>query len=60
MNGALINIGARDDALRKKALAAADRIGVVEVDHGQTECKTPAARPYIEKMWARRKTASAA
>jgi 3-methyladenine DNA glycosylase AlkD len=57
MNAALINIGARNEALRAQALAAAERIGTVVVDHGQTGCKTPAAAPYIEKIWARRATA---
>jgi 3-methyladenine DNA glycosylase AlkD len=52
MNNALIQIGGRSSALKKAALAAAKRIGRVEVDHGDTECKTPEAVPYIEKMWA--------
>jgi len=54
MNTALINIGARNEALRKKAIAAATRIGEVEVDHGDTGCKTREAVEYIEKIWARR------
>lgn len=54
MNGALIAIGLRNERLRDAALAAADRIGRVVVDHGETGCRTPAARPYIEKGWARR------
>lgn len=57
MNSALIQIGARNEALRGKALAAARRIGKVEVDHGDTSCKTPDAGPYIEKIWARRQPA---
>ncbi len=36
MNQALISIGARSDALQKKATAAAARIGKIEVDHGAT------------------------
>jgi 3-methyladenine DNA glycosylase AlkD len=52
MNMAIIYIGGRSPALRKAALAAAKRIGPVEVDHGDTACKTPAAGPYIEKLWA--------
>ena len=52
MNTALIAIGGRNAALRKAATAAAKRIGKVEVDHGDTACKTPDAGPYIEKMWA--------
>lgn len=52
MNMALITIGGRNAALRKAATAAAQRIGKVEVDQGDTACKTPDAVPYIEKMWA--------
>lgn len=52
MNQALISIGGRSPALRKAALAAARRIGKVEVDHGDTSCKTPDAAASIEKMWA--------
>lgn len=52
MNMALITIGGRNAALRKAATAAAKRIGKVEVDHGDTSCKTPDAVAYIEKMWA--------
>lgn len=40
-------------ALRKKAIEAAKRIGKVEVDHGETYCKTPDAVPYIEKAFKR-------
>jgi len=56
MNRALISVGGRSAALRKSALAAARRIGTVEVDQGDTHCKTPEAGPYIEKMWAHAKT----
>jgi len=52
MNLAVIQIGCRNAALRKAALAAAKRIGKVEVDYGDTECKTPDAAAYIEKCWA--------
>ncbi len=52
MNKAVISIGCRNMALRKAALAAAKRIGKVEVDHGDTDCKTPDAAQYIEKSWA--------
>ena len=52
MNMALITIGGRNAVLRKAAIAAAKRIGKVEVDHGDTACKTPDAVPYIEKMWS--------
>jgi 3-methyladenine DNA glycosylase AlkD len=52
MHQALIQIGCRSAALRKAAGAAAKRIGVVEIDHGDTACKTPEAAGYIEKSWA--------
>jgi 3-methyladenine DNA glycosylase AlkD len=54
MNSALIAIGGRSDRLRAKALAAAKRIGKVDVDHGETECKTPDAAAYVEKVAAYR------
>lgn len=62
MNGALIAIGLRNEQLEKKALAVAKQIGKVEVDHGQTGCKTPDAAAYIAKALAYRhkKTAKAA
>jgi 3-methyladenine DNA glycosylase AlkD len=53
MNGALISIGVNKPALRKAAIAAAKRIGKVEVDHGETGCKTPEAQAYIEKALQR-------
>ncbi|XXU51307.1 DNA alkylation repair protein [Sorangium sp. So ce1078] len=59
MNSALICIGARNEPLRGKALTAARRIGKVEVDHGDTSCKTPDATAQIQKLWAGRKPAHA-
>jgi hypothetical protein len=52
MNQALISIGCRDAALRKASAAVAKRIGPVEVDHGDTACRTPDARQSVEKAWA--------
>jgi len=52
MNQALITIGCRSAALKKAALASAKRIGTVDVDHGDTACKTPDAAAAIEKAWA--------
>ncbi len=49
---ALIAIGCRSAALRKSVTAAAKRIGKVEIDHGDTCCKTPEALPTLEKTWA--------
>ncbi len=54
MNGALIAIGLRNGKLEKKALAVAKKIGKVEVDHGETACKTPDAADYIAKALAYR------
>lgn len=55
MNQTLIAIGCRSAAFRKAATAAAKRIGPVNVDHGDTDCKTPDAVAYIDKAWARSK-----
>jgi 3-methyladenine DNA glycosylase AlkD len=55
MNNALIAIGIRNPGLEEKAVAAAGRIGKVEVDHGETGCKTPDAVPYIKKAVERKK-----
>ena len=53
MNAAVISIGCRSPGLRRAAAAAARRIGKVEIDHGDTACKTPDASVYIEKAWTR-------
>lgn len=50
MNSALIAIGCRNSNLEKRCLQAADCIGAVQVDHGNTSCKTPDARDYILKV----------
>ncbi|MGH2351210.1 MAG: DNA alkylation repair protein [Chloroflexota bacterium] len=54
MNSAIIAIGSRNRHLEQRAKAVAQRIGKVEVDHGQTGCKTPDAISYIDKVWARK------
>jgi 3-methyladenine DNA glycosylase AlkD len=54
MNNALIAIGIRNPVLQAKAEAAARRIGKVEVDHGETDCKTPEAVGYIRKVVERK------
>jgi 3-methyladenine DNA glycosylase AlkD len=59
MNGALIAIGARNERLRADAEAASGRIGIVVVDHGETGCVTPAAVPYIAKIWDRKEAQAA-
>jgi 3-methyladenine DNA glycosylase AlkD len=59
MNGALIAIGLRNEALREAAVDAAARIGPVVVDHGETGCVTPPAIPYIERALARQQAHAA-
>ena len=49
-----IAIGSRSPTFQAKALEAAKAIGKVEVDHGDTACKTPDAAEYILKAAKRR------
>jgi 3-methyladenine DNA glycosylase AlkD len=49
MNSALIAIALRSPELKREGIAAARRIGKVEVDHGETSCKTHDAEDYILK-----------
>ena len=55
MNNALIAAGAYSDPHAQLALRVAEKIGKVEVDHGLTGCKTPAAADYIRKTRERRR-----
>ena len=59
MNGAMIVMALRNGSLRNSVLAAAERIGPVEVDHGQTGCKTPEVAPYVERTLAHREAKAA-
>jgi 3-methyladenine DNA glycosylase AlkD len=52
MNTALISMGSFVPGMEQEATRAANRIGQVEVDHGDTACKTPLAVPYIKKAAA--------
>jgi 3-methyladenine DNA glycosylase AlkD len=54
MNMALIALGLRNPAFQAKVMEAAKAIGRVEVDHGDTDCKTPDAVGYILKVAKRR------
>ncbi len=54
MNQALIAIGARSAYLRKKAMEVARDIGEVEIDHGETSCRSYNAAVEIEKIYSRR------
>ena len=49
MNNAIIALGVWRPKVRKDAVAAATRIGNVDVNHGDTNCKTPEAVSCIEK-----------
>ncbi|HWQ16136.1 MAG TPA: DNA alkylation repair protein [Roseiflexaceae bacterium] len=55
MNNTLIAIGTRSEQLEQAALATAAAIGPVQVDHGETNCKTPDAAVYIRKARARQR-----
>lgn len=53
MNGAIIAIGMRNKDLEKAAIAAAKKVGKINVDHGETGCVTPDAADYIKRAKAR-------
>jgi len=55
MSSALVAIGVRNPALTEAALKVAKNIGKVEVDHGETSCKTPDAARYIQKTLEHRR-----
>jgi 3-methyladenine DNA glycosylase AlkD len=50
MNGFVIAAGSFVAPLTQKALDVAERIGMVSVDMGKTECKVPFAPDYIRKV----------
>ena len=50
MNGYIISLGSYHGKRTKKVKAAAKKIGKVEVDHGNTPCKTPEVIATIEKI----------
>ena len=54
MNTAVIAMGIRGDQLEKEARKAAEIIGPVLVDHGETSCKTPDIIEYIDRVNKRR------
>lgn len=61
MHNALIAIGGHPK-LKAYAITAAKAMGPVDIDHGETNCKTPDPVEYIEKIHARaakQKTAKA-
>lgn len=54
MNNCLIAIGSRNEALRKRVLQSAKKIGTVQVDHGDTSCQTFVIEDYLDKVYTRR------
>ena len=50
MNCFVISVGSYVQPLLKEAKAAAKKLGRVEVDMGDTDCKVPEAIAYIEKV----------
>ena len=56
MNNALIAVGIRNPTLMEKALTVAEVVGEVDIDHGQTNCKTPFAPDYIARTVKRKKS----
>jgi hypothetical protein len=50
MYGYIISLGSYCGKRIKKVKAAAKKIGKVEVDHGNTACKTPEIIATIEKI----------
>jgi 3-methyladenine DNA glycosylase AlkD len=53
MNQFVISVGAAMPELTDRAKAIGERIGTVRVDMGDTECKVPRIKPYIEKIESR-------
>jgi 3-methyladenine DNA glycosylase AlkD len=48
MNGVVISIGSTTRRLHDAAIATGERIGPVDIDHGDTHCKTPYAPEYLQ------------
>lgn len=54
MHSALLAIGMRNDALEAEVLRVVREIGVVDIDHGETGCKTPDPVEYIQRAKERK------
>jgi len=50
MNAFVMAVGCHVGPLQKRALAAAKKIGPVEVDMGDTDCRVHVASAMIEKV----------
>lgn len=55
---AVIAIGTYKQELADEALQAAEEIGDVDVDHGETDCRTPKIGPAIRKALRKKDTAN--
>ena len=53
MNGFVIAVGSYIPKLNKKAMKVAEKIGIVNVNVGNTACKVPLATSYITKVMDR-------
>jgi hypothetical protein len=51
MNGFVIAVGSYYAPLAEKAMEVGKRIGKVEVNVGDTDCKVPYPPDYIQKVW---------
>jgi hypothetical protein len=55
MNSAMIALGGSHSCLFEDVVASSGRLGPINVDHGDTGCKTPDPVIYMQKMRARQK-----
>ncbi len=55
MNSAMISLGGYNAGLFDQVSALSKRLGPIQVDHGDTGCKTPDPVSYMTKMRARQK-----
>ena len=56
MNSALIALGGYNSCLYEDVVACSGHIGPIQVDHGDTGCKTPDPVVYMQKMRVRQKS----
>lgn len=54
MNNTIIAMGGVSPESRELVLKASEKIGPVEIDHGDTSCKTFIIKEYVEKIWDRK------
>ena len=56
MNSALISLGGYNSCVYEDVVACSGRLGPIQVDHGDTGCKTPEPLAYMNKLRARLKS----